>query len=61
MEMHTCACCGQSECDIYDDFHVCPVCGWAYDIVQEDDPDYEGGCNLPSLNQAKAEWKKTKT
>jgi hypothetical protein len=35
---------------------VCPICEWENDGVQYDDPDYEGGANKVSLNQAKKEW-----
>lgn len=38
----------------YDDFfEVCPVCGWEDDGVQRDDPDYGGGANHMSVNQAR--------
>ena len=39
------------------DKHVCSVCGWGYDCLQEDYPDYCGGFNKGSLNQARAAWK----
>ena len=56
-DKHVCSVCGQSECDEYDEFSVCPVCGWGYDCLQEDYPDYCGGFNKGSLNQARAAWK----
>jgi Cysteine-rich CPCC len=34
-------------------YEICPVCYWEDDGVQYDDPDYEGGANHTSLNQAK--------
>ena len=48
-------------CDGYDfeednDFDVCEVCGWENDGVQLDDPNYRGGANRLSLNEAKAAW-----
>lgn len=32
---------------------ICGVCGWELDIIQVDDPDYWGGANILSLNDAK--------
>ncbi|WP_082720328.1 CPCC family cysteine-rich protein [Burkholderia sp. MSMB1835] len=34
-------------------FEICPVCMWEDDNVQLDDPDYSGGANVVSLNQAR--------
>ena len=38
--------------------NVCDTCGWEQDEVQHDDPDYRGGANKESLNEAKSAWKK---
>lgn len=38
-------------------FEICPVCFWEDDDVQLDDPDYEGGANRESLNQARASFR----
>ncbi len=38
-------------------FNICPVCYWEDDNVQLADPDYEGGANRESLNQAKENFK----
>ena len=32
---------------------ICPTCGWEMGVVQQEDPDYEGGANTLSLNQKK--------
>jgi hypothetical protein len=37
---------------------ICPKCGWEDDNLQYYDPDYEGGANNVSLNQAKENFKK---
>lgn len=58
MEKHKCPVCGRYEFPDIDSYDVCDVCGWEDDIVQEDDPDYAGGANRMSLNQARAAWKK---
>ena len=34
-------------------FEVCPVCFWEDDIVQSENPEYNGGANIISLNEAK--------
>ena len=34
----------------------CYVCGWDSDPIQEDAPDYRGGANEISLNEARAAW-----
>lgn len=45
-----CACCGKGKVDSYE---ICDICGWQNDIVQNKDPDYKGGANKMSLNEAK--------
>jgi hypothetical protein len=32
-------------------YNICEICFWKDDIVQFDDPDYEGGANIQSLRQ----------
>lgn len=49
-----CACCG-AEVERYD---ICEVCGWQDDDVQNGDPDYRGGANTMSLNEAKEAYKR---
>jgi Cysteine-rich CPCC len=39
-------------------FQLCPVCYWEDDGVQLNDPEYEGGANRVSLNQARINFKK---
>ncbi|MEK9197184.1 CPCC family cysteine-rich protein [Ureibacillus sp. FSL E2-3493] len=51
---YTCPCCGYKTLDeqppgTYD---ICRICYWEDDGIQYDDPDYEGGANIPSLRQA---------
>jgi hypothetical protein len=52
MKKKQCACCGQATLEL-EDFDICDVCGWHDDPVQNDDPDYRGGANFASLNEAK--------
>lgn len=52
-----CPCCGEGlveEGHLYD---VCEVCYWEDDPVQFADPDYRGGANRMSLNEARAAFK----
>ena len=57
---YPCACCGfltrlelSNRC-----YDICPVCFWEDDPVQNDDPEFSGGANIPSLNQARMNFKK---
>lgn len=57
---YICPCCGYRtlEEEPPGTFDICPVCYWEDDFVQYDNPDYEGGANHVSLNQAKENFKK---
>lgn len=55
-----CACCGsievpKGEAGLY---YPCFHCGWENDEIQRDEPDYAGGANKMSLNEAKEAYKK---
>jgi len=39
-------------------FEICDVCGWEDDEVQFDNPDFRGGANYPSLNEARLNYAK---
>ncbi|HEX2209262.1 MAG TPA: CPCC family cysteine-rich protein [Longimicrobium sp.] len=54
--LHPCPCCSfrtlaEEERGGYE---ICGVCGWEDDPVQLNDPDYRGGANQESLNEARA-------
>ncbi|MFK8035290.1 MAG: CPCC family cysteine-rich protein [Hyphomicrobiales bacterium] len=54
-----CACCGhlvryQLE---YGSHNICVVCGWQDDESQTIEPDYAGGANDESLNEAKENYR----
>jgi len=57
-----CPCCGFIT--IPDDgtfpgsFYICPVCYWEDDGVQFDEPDFRGGANKMSLNEARETYKR---
>jgi hypothetical protein len=54
-DKYKCPCCGNLTLDEAPPgtFEICPVCYWEDDNVQYDDPDFEGGANDVSLNQAR--------
>lgn len=37
-------------------YGLCPVCYWEDDLVQFENPDYEGGANAESLNMARSNF-----
>jgi len=49
-----CRCCGKLTIQEYDNFEICSSCGWEDDDFQFENPDFAGGANELSLNQAKA-------
>ena len=54
--LHPCPCCGFRTMreEWRGTYELCPVCDWEDDGVQYDDPDYRGGANAESLNEARA-------
>lgn len=58
IDKNMCPCCGKYRFEEPGEYEICQVCGWEDDPVQRKDPDFEGGANKLSLNQAKDEYKK---
>ena len=56
-----CACCDSLVILARGAYEICPVCGWEDDPVQADDPEFAGGANAMSLNDARAMWKERAT
>ncbi|MEQ0582364.1 CPCC family cysteine-rich protein (plasmid) [Pantoea dispersa] len=52
-EFHACPCCGNKTILELGGYEICSICGWEDDPVQAEDPDFSGGANSPSLNEAK--------
>lgn len=54
--LHPCPCCGfrTLESPTRGSYDICESCGWEDDGQQFDDPDYRGGANAESLNEARA-------
>ena len=58
-EHFPCPCCGfLTMPERRGSFTICEVCAWEDDDVQYVDPDFEGGANDPSLNQARANYRR---
>ena len=56
---YPCPCCGYLTFDEMPDgtYDICPVCFWEDDPIQLQDPQYEGGANRVSLEQARINYK----
>lgn len=51
-EMLSCPCCGHRVLDSRACYDLCPICYWEDDPVQIADPWFEGGANVPCLEEA---------
>ena len=54
MEKYYCAVCENEIAE--EDCYNCFICGWDSDPLQEDNPDYRGGANRITLNEARLKW-----
>ena len=52
-----CPVCGQFEFESWNDMDFCDVCDWCNDAIQNERPDYPGGANKMSLNEARQAYK----
>lgn len=57
-----CPCCGNftRSTEEYGSYEICEVCGWEDDPVQALNPDFKGGANELSLNEAREKYKEDK-
>lgn len=57
-DKYACPCCGSKSLPEASPgtFHICEVCGWEDDNVQFENPDFRGGANELSLNEARAQF-----
>ncbi len=55
-DLQPCTCFGATTISAPGEYEVCERCVWEDDPVQSADPDYAGGANVMSLNQARHEW-----
>lgn len=56
-----CPCCGSKTITTLGEYEICTVCKWEDDPTQSANPDYKGGANIESLNEAKEKFIKTNT
>ena len=54
-----CPCCGKGKVVENHEYDICEVCGWEDDPLQFQEPDYRGGANSMSLNEAKLIFRET--
>jgi ribosomal protein L37AE/L43A len=57
---HECPVCGKYSFEEDNSLDICDRCGWQDDAVQVKNPDYTGGANMMSLNQAKEAYRQGK-
>ena len=56
---YICPCCGyRTLTEPPGSYDICPVCYWEDDPIQRQEPDYAGGANVPSLLEARENYKK---
>ena len=55
---YRCPCCDYYTFDEPESFEICPICSWQDDGLQSDKPDYAGGANIMSLNEAQVKISK---
>jgi hypothetical protein len=60
MRFQACPCCGSHTLSKRGAYEICSVCNWEDDPVQAKDPDFRGGANGSSLNEARAAWRQRK-
>jgi len=58
-ELLECPCCKNRTLSELGAYEVCPICHWEDDPVQSNEPDYAGGANQNSLNQAREAWEQS--
>lgn len=55
-----CPCCGKGMVTTGHEFDICEICGWEDNNLQFRHPDYRGGANSMSLNEARRAYKEGK-
>lgn len=58
--VHFCPCYGQYTFPEEDSYEIFPVCNWEDEPVQAEAPDYRGGANIMSLNEAREAFRQSK-
>jgi hypothetical protein len=55
---YLCPCCEYRTISKSGGYEICIICGWEDDPVQSDNPNFSGGANKISLNEAKKAYKR---
>lgn len=55
---YACPCCGSASLSSVGEFEICQICGWEDDPVQSRNPDFAGGANTESLDEARRNWQR---
>lgn len=55
-DLQPCPCCGEPTISARGEYEICEVCGWEDDPVQSAEPDFAGGANVLSLEEARNAW-----
>lgn len=56
-ERHKCPVCGKYMFEYRNCMDICDVCSWCDDAIQEGSPEYAGGANIMSLNEARKAYR----
>lgn len=59
-DLRPCPCCSSRALTVQSGYEICDECGWEDDPTQSAAPDYAGGANQQSLNQARKDWSTAK-
>jgi hypothetical protein len=57
VNLNPCPCCESMVISELGTYEICEVCGWEDDPTQSADPNYKGGANSKSLNEARNAWR----
>ena len=52
VNFYPCPCCGELVLQKPGNYEICRICKWEDDPVQSANPDFKGGANAQSLNEA---------
>lgn len=55
---YKCPCCGNYTLGEERCYEICPICNWEDDPIQFEDPNFKGGANSLSLNEARTIFSK---
>lgn len=59
-EKNLCPVCKKHHFSCSNSYEICPICGWEDDLIQRKDPEFRGGANKMSLNEARKAFNEKK-